>query len=1272
MNRSPRLWIAVVSLSVAMSATAGMQHVVDERAMQPLRAAAEAGESVRIEVPLADGVRHELEIERFEVWAPDAQITLFGDHGKVLRRIAPPSTRYFRGTVDGDPESFVFLSMDGDRVGGVIVKDGRRFGLGRAGGRALVVEERTDFDDVSHGQEPYMCRGPLEAPDPNAIAPSMLSRPVRELASPNGTRVLRLAMETDFELYSAFGSNSANVSNFIGNLVGAGSVIYRRDLGTELQVGHTSIYTTAADPYSGSDASPALYELGDVFHSGAPPYSGSRSAVVLMSGKDLGGGVAWLQRVGLPEFLCGSGGCAGRWVGPYAVCGNINNQTIPNPNQNPNYTIDGAMAAHSWSMIVFTHELGHNVQSPHTHCINMSAANQSLYGRTTVDRCFGSEGGCYAGPGVLPIEPPQRGTIMSYCHQLAGGLSNLRFTFGQPTDGSGIVAENMTGQLAAVSPGIASMTVPSSMAAGTSASASVSATAAPIVGGSDTFSYTWTVTNGTINSGQGTPAINFTATANPATVRVLVINSRGVGFSDFATVSVDGGGGGNPDVCNAVQTLETGPISLQPSGGAWTRQVREGGETWTYRFTVADVGRASARQPEVGLKPDLHDQSVGYAIREQTTSAASVGALATFDIAAQRAYLRSAAAQGGVEVAQPAAGQLVYFYADVQINGTGSSFSTTLRATLNGSHFCSGTINATPGFGYATWCGGGWTATAGTHTLQWDFDYLGTVEETNESNNSASAPFTVPAAGGIDIVAQRAFLRTAGSNGGSEIVQPVTGQSVYFHGAFQVTGSGSPVTVTQRALLDGASYCSCETVATPGSTYVSSCSEDWVAQPGSHTLTWEFDYNNSVAETNESNNSTAMAINPASGDTTAPAGSIAINAGALSTTSQMVTLTLAATDATGVVAYYPSNSSAVPTAAQAGWISVTPATAFNFNLSAWLLGTGDGVKTVYVWYKDAANNVSATASDTIVLDEIPNVRADINADGRADIFWRNSASGETSIWFMNGTAFSSALRSTTLAPSWRPAAAGDFDGDSRSDLFWLNSNGSSQIWLGWNGATYATQAASLTVPVEWMPIGAGDIDGDGRSDIFWRNTSTGETSIWFMNGATFSSAIRSTTVPLSWAPLLLADFDGDARADLFWMNATTGETSLWMAWNGAAFATQVRSVTVPGVWSPAGAGDIGGDGRADILWRNSATGETSVWMMNGAATPAFVVTTTVPTSWQPAALGDYDGDGRTDAFWRNPSTGETSTWTAWNGGAFAIQVRGLTVVPTSWEPFHSR
>jgi cysteine-rich repeat protein len=65
---------------------------------------------------------------------------------------------------------------------------------------------------------------------------------------------------------------------------------------------------------------------------------------------------------------------------------------------------------------VVAHELGHNFGSPHTHCY-----------MPPVDNCYNQEAGCYAG---VESVPPGGGTIMSYCHLLGGGLSNINLTFG--------------------------------------------------------------------------------------------------------------------------------------------------------------------------------------------------------------------------------------------------------------------------------------------------------------------------------------------------------------------------------------------------------------------------------------------------------------------------------------------------------------------------------------------------------------------------------------------------------------------------------------------------------------------------------------------------------------------------------------------------------------------------------------------------------------------------------------------------------------------------
>src|SRR5207249_4072236 len=80
----------------------------------------------------------------------------------------------------------------------------------------------------------------------------------------------------------------------------------------------------------------------------------------------------------------------------------------------------------TWDVEATAHELGHNFGSEHT---------QSCYWQTNgfvpagalLDSCYAAEGTCYSGP--TGIVPTVKGTIMSYCHTLAPGMSNLRLEF---------------------------------------------------------------------------------------------------------------------------------------------------------------------------------------------------------------------------------------------------------------------------------------------------------------------------------------------------------------------------------------------------------------------------------------------------------------------------------------------------------------------------------------------------------------------------------------------------------------------------------------------------------------------------------------------------------------------------------------------------------------------------------------------------------------------------------------------------------------------------
>ncbi|MBI2488265.1 MAG: SBBP repeat-containing protein [Planctomycetes bacterium] len=107
--------------------------------------------------------------------------------------------------------------------------------------------------------------------------------------------------------------------------------------------------------------------------------------------------------------------------------------------------------------------------------------------------------------------------------------------------------------------------------------------------------------------------------------------------------------------------------------------------------------------------------------------------------------------------------------------------------------------------------------------------------------------------------------------------------------------------------------------------------------------------------------------NLSSSDTTAPTGSISIISAAEYTNTTSVTLNLSATDECGVTGYYVSTNPFTPLASDAGWADITTTTSYNEDVT-YTLGSGDGSKSVYAWFKDIYDNVSSGASDSIVLD----------------------------------------------------------------------------------------------------------------------------------------------------------------------------------------------------------------------------------------------------------------------------------------------------------------
>ena len=552
MNKSRAILVFSVICLFAIPASAAVPATFDGESFRALSAPLAMGAKVTVAGVPIDDRSEALELERFEVFAADADIKVLGADDAVLEKLAPPAIRYFRGRIAGEEDSLVFVAVAASRIDGVIFKGDRRFGLaGRRGivrrGKRdpedleLVIAEADVADDIPADGQGYSCdleNAPLvNRPRLSDVVQDLKVGSNGALSTASARWVINMAVETDYELYLNAGSSTGNVTTFIGSLIGAMSAIYNRELNAQVLISSLTINSSVSDPFNvvpgaaGTwNAAPvtystyhALVEFGDRWHN-SPPSANPRSTTALISGKSQTSGIAWVDVLCDSDFPDGTG----HWGGRYTYNGGIDppaDLAVPNPEFNaPTYTMPNS---NYWPLMQISHETGHNVQSGHTHCITLSPGDQATYGRAYVDNCYASQSGCYAGAVSVPAE---KGTIMSYCHLRPGGASNSRWIFGKTGEASYVVSDAMKAAIQSATPNLSAITAPVSLASGASGTASVTN-----VGG---VTYAWAITNGTINSGQGTNSINFTATANPTNVKVTATNAAGCSITDNTNVSV--------------------------------------------------------------------------------------------------------------------------------------------------------------------------------------------------------------------------------------------------------------------------------------------------------------------------------------------------------------------------------------------------------------------------------------------------------------------------------------------------------------------------------------------------------------------------------------------------------------------------------------------------------------------------------------------------------------------------------------------------------------
>jgi hypothetical protein len=387
-------------LAVERAAEAGERLLdVDARALADLRGVGR-GQAVRlVGFPFAPGSTGDLLLERFEVATPDAKLLVQTDHGTEARPM--PAVTHFRGRLDGDPDSRVYVGIPGSFVVAIVKTSAGIVYVGPEGPVEGPVQHvlRSADSPLNDQFAPadWRCDAD-ELPQPTGAlgAAGEPSLRLASAATAEATTALKeatVSIETDQEMLAKYAGNVSAMTSYINTLLGQISVIYERDVQVHLTVNLVQAWTTT-DPYASGSTRTQLDEVGDWWHANRPKASYPRTTVHFMSGKPVSGGIAWMGVLCMGDFSQG-----GHWGGAYGVT-----------------QVNGAYPGSPWDLLAVAHELGHNFGSPHTHCYS-----------PPIDMCYGSESGCYSGAIVNP--GPLGGTIMSYCHLLSGGYGNVDLRF---------------------------------------------------------------------------------------------------------------------------------------------------------------------------------------------------------------------------------------------------------------------------------------------------------------------------------------------------------------------------------------------------------------------------------------------------------------------------------------------------------------------------------------------------------------------------------------------------------------------------------------------------------------------------------------------------------------------------------------------------------------------------------------------------------------------------------------------------------------------------
>lgn len=291
---------------------------------------------------------------------------------------------HYKGIIDGQPNSIVAISFFDEEVTAMVnTTDGKKIVVGHTN-----AFRRKTFAvyDASQVDGPGMDCSSEGLPNYEERLSSINQKVLEQRSA---AKCVRIYFELGKSVYDNKGG-SVGAANYISSVFNFVAALYTNE---QISVVISEIFVwTTQEPYSNSSATSALYNFGSTKKDN---FNGDLAQFVRLKQSGSMSGVAWLN------VLCYSYFALNR-SGRFSCT-----EVLPTYNDLP---------AYSWTVEVVTHELGHNLGSPHTQSCTWTGG--------ALDNCANTEGGCARGPA-----PVNGGTIMSYCHLTSYG-TNFNNGFG--------------------------------------------------------------------------------------------------------------------------------------------------------------------------------------------------------------------------------------------------------------------------------------------------------------------------------------------------------------------------------------------------------------------------------------------------------------------------------------------------------------------------------------------------------------------------------------------------------------------------------------------------------------------------------------------------------------------------------------------------------------------------------------------------------------------------------------------------------------------------